>query len=579
MAVTLRPSRIFLVEKTAQLADAVNPTRRFSEQHFSKGHVSSISNLTADTLAAPIFAWLLGESVKGEGAFSEKIRATRDRGLISHAEALAIYAYAHFAAQKQSSILPRLAQIAYALAIRDEFIARCQDLNAKLSATLLEKLSAKEILSGQSPSLAQAVIKLVLAQSNSEHNRPRKRLKGLPAILFQHPSDRATLEMVRRVPFLDAITKRSVDFFKRQDEINLHGGGIKVTARSMPSIHHCFMEACEALDISPIPKLFVTNGSIGAYTTGVDDPHVVIFSGTASLLTYQELLFVLGHELGHVKCGHVLYHTVARAIKEASVVASAFTLGLAGIATDATLTPALAAWSRRSELTADRAGYLACQDEETVIRAFTKLAGFPPAYYHLIHPRNLMEQSEEFEERLAGSALDRFLSVSELWDASHPHTVLRAAEVLEWLRDGTAEDILGMNSAQLKHAAAVIDADPIQAELNCEIIKLVGLWSSENLSVPLFDARRLLRRAFCGHTSLRETKLESILQVELRMDNRGATSVQYEVVILIARGREAERVRLQLAEKSWEDIPQLHREDAIRTGSKEQNWVIYSVSG
>jgi Zn-dependent protease with chaperone function len=539
--------------------------------------VPSISNPTDNDLAVPIFAWLLGEPVKGEDAFSEKIRETRDRGLISHAEALAIYAYAHLAGQKSASLLPRLAKLAYALAIPEDFIARCQDSNAKLSATLSETISAQEILSGQNPSLAQSVIRLVVTESKSELNRPRKRLKGLPPILFQHPSDRAALEMVRRVPFLDAISKKSVDFFKRQDEINLHGGGIRVTARSLPSLHHCFMEACEALDISSIPKLFITNGSIGAYTTGVEDPHVVIFSGTVSLLTYQELLFVLGHELGHVKCEHVLYHTVARAIKDASVVASVFTMGLAGLVTDATLTPALAAWSRRSEFTADRAGYLACQDEETVIRTFTKLAGYPPAYYHLIHPRNLMEQAEEFAGRLDNSALDSFLSISELWDASHPHTVIRAAEVLDWLREGTAEDILTMSPGQLAQAASAIEKDSIKAELDQELIQLVARWSHQKLAVPYYDAKRLLRRALSGRASLRDSKLQSIHRIELKMERMDANTFNYQVLILLNQGTNAVVSQLTLANKTLDDIPQKHRENYIRSGTKEQMWVIYPL--
>jgi Zn-dependent protease with chaperone function len=540
--------------------------------------VASTSNTNADDLAVPIFAWLLGEPVKGEEAFSEKIRATRDRGLISHAEGLTIYAYGFLAAQKQTSIVPRLETLAYALAIPDDFIARCRDASAKLKTTLLEKSSANEILSAQNPSLAQFVIHLVLTQSTSEHQRPRRRLNGLSAILFQHPSDRAALDMVRRVPFLDAISKQSVDFFKRQDEINLHGGGIKVTARSMPTIHHCFMEACEALDISPPPKLFVTNGSIGAYTTGVDDPHVVIFSGTASLLTYQELLFVLGHELGHVKCGHVLYHTVARAIKEASVVASAFTFGLAGLVTDAALTPALAAWSRRSEFTADRAGFLACQDEETVIRTFTKLAGYPPGFYHLIHPRNLMEQAEEFEGRLENSALDRFLSVSELWDASHPHTVLRAAEILDWLREGAAEDILSMTPEQMQRATALVETDSMQAELDQQVIQHIALWAHQKWSVPFYEAKRLLRRALSGQESLRNSNLERLLQVELKMARLDANIIHYEVLLLINEGAKPIRVRLNLADRASEDTPQKHREDYIRNQMKEQHWIMYSVT-
>lgn len=49
-----------------------------------------------------------------------------------------------------------------------------------------------------------------------------------------------------------------------------------------------------------------------AFTFGSEDhASVVVSSGTLNLLTEHELSALFGHELGHVKSGHMLYHTVA----------------------------------------------------------------------------------------------------------------------------------------------------------------------------------------------------------------------------------------------------------------------------
>ena len=54
-------------------------------------------------------------------------------------------------------------------------------------------------------------------------------------------------------------------------------------------------------------------------------------------------------------------------------------------------------WSRMSELTADRAGFLACQDIETVISTEMKLAGAPTKYYGKLDTKQFIKQSKEFK--------------------------------------------------------------------------------------------------------------------------------------------------------------------------------------
>lgn len=49
-----------------------------------------------------------------------------------------------------------------------------------------------------------------------------------------------------------------------------------------------------------------------AFAAGVEDPIIVINSGAIDLLTYEELLFIIGHEVGHIKSQHVLYSQMAQ---------------------------------------------------------------------------------------------------------------------------------------------------------------------------------------------------------------------------------------------------------------------------
>jgi uncharacterized tellurite resistance protein B-like protein len=87
---------------------------------------------------------------------------------------------------------------------------------------------------------------------------------------------------------------------------------------------------------------------------------LLISSSLYSMLTERELLFVIGHEFGHVVYEH--YMLPARAI-----------LAQKG-ACDAENAVKLMAWSRRAEISADRVGLLCCQDLDAAAKAFLKLS-------------------------------------------------------------------------------------------------------------------------------------------------------------------------------------------------------------
>jgi Zn-dependent protease with chaperone function len=268
---------------------------------------------------------------------------------------------------------------------------------------------------------------------------PRKHLTGVRSIVFEHPSDRATLAALKALPGVGTLTSKAVDFFNKSDAVALLGGAVLVTPTSVPKIYKALAEACEILDVVPIPSLYVKFGSLDAHTLGADEPYIVLASMVLSLCSHEELLFVLGHELGHIKAGHVPYHTLAKGMKESAALGSNLTLGLSQILFDATLSPILALWSRRSEFTADRAGYLVCQDQETALRALMKLGGYPPAYYRGMHTRSIVAQGCRFREQISDHTSDRLFNVSNLWSASHPYPVVRAHELLEWLQEGGDE--------------------------------------------------------------------------------------------------------------------------------------------
>ena len=126
-------------------------------------------------------------------------------------------------------------------------------------------------------------------------------------------------------------------------------------------------KACDLLDSPMVPALYIAPGEINAFTAGVKKPLILLYSGAIDCLTPEELLFVIAHEVGHIKSGHVLYYQIAEFIPIIGEIVGAATFGLGEIF-GAGLQLALLRWKRMSEYTADRAGLLACKDAEVALR-------------------------------------------------------------------------------------------------------------------------------------------------------------------------------------------------------------------
>jgi len=200
----------------------------------------------------------------------------------------------------------------------------------------------------------------------------KKRFPRLSSSAFEHPADRAALDAVKKIPLLDKIFTKLIELgAERALRITMMGRAVHVTPKQCPKIYKLFREACDILDM-PEPDLFIiSNPQPNAFTLGVERPIIAVHSGLIDLLTEEELMGVLGHELGHIKAGHVLYKTIAYFLLQ--ILTMVF--GSGGTLAEFGLSVALYDWSRKSELTADRAELLVTQNLETCIRTHMKLAG------------------------------------------------------------------------------------------------------------------------------------------------------------------------------------------------------------
>lgn len=261
------------------------------------------------------------------------------------------------------------------------------------------------------------------------HNK--KILTGLDHSAYEHPFDQKALEALENTPGLSMVGKFiTKNMVERVYTVQYTGSHLKVTPDNYPKIYEYLQYACQILDVKKIPELYIQWGyNINACTVGSENPIIVLESGLIDLCDDDEIMFVLGHELGHVKSNHMLYHMMAQVI---NYIIDAIPFG--NIAA-APIQYALYYWNRMSEFTADRAGLLCCQNKEAAIRSFMKMSGMPMSQFKEMNFSTFIQQARDFKQ-LDYEGLNKIIKLISIADSSHPWTVMRAAELLNWVNQG-----------------------------------------------------------------------------------------------------------------------------------------------
>jgi len=140
----------------------------------------------------------------------------------------------------------------------------------------------------------------------------------------------------------------------------LKSEGVLVNDRQLPRLHRAFLDVCSKLDVNPVPELYIVQagGILNAFATRFSGRNfVVVYSDMleANGEDSQQMRFILGHEIGHIRRGHILKHLLL----------------LPG-----RILPLLGpAYSRACEATCDRHGALACEHIDGGIEAMMRLSG------------------------------------------------------------------------------------------------------------------------------------------------------------------------------------------------------------
>lgn len=265
----------------------------------------------------------------------------------------------------------------------------------------------------------------------SEHVR----FPDISPTTWEHPTDRAALNALRRIPGFDVVLRKLVGMFgEKSIRLTFKANAIKVGEHQYPWIHERLLKACDTFDLHEIPELYVSQTPlVNAGAIGFDKPFIVLNTSTIEILHRDQLEAVIAHEVAHIMSGHAVYRTMLAILMQLAQTR----YPLAGIAVRPVLY-GLLEWSRRSELSCDRAALLATQDPEVVMGALMRIAGGSRG--EDLDLDAFIAQSDEYrddKDTIAG-----IYKVLAALGSTHRFAVVRVAELRDWIESGDYQRIV-----------------------------------------------------------------------------------------------------------------------------------------
>jgi Zn-dependent protease with chaperone function len=264
--------------------------------------------------------------------------------------------------------------------------------------------------------------------------------KGLKPRMFAHELDNFMSGQFSEVPFVEPLLRRLLETVESAITVENLSTSILVGPNQMNNLYKLLNRACSILDME-VPDLFIRHEPFpNAYTFALkgNRPFIVIHTGLLDLMNEKEILSVIGHELGHLKCEHGLWNTAFNTFIQ---------LCDRLLGNQLFFRNWLLYWQRAAEFSCDRASMLVTQDNRVVSSSLMKLCGGSPRnpYTKDLDLDSFLNQAKLLEEvkKSIGGGLFSFM-IGQF--ATHPIPIDRAFELSKWSSSKQYFDLLKFGS-------------------------------------------------------------------------------------------------------------------------------------
>jgi Zn-dependent protease with chaperone function len=263
-------------------------------------------------------------------------------------------------------------------------------------------------------------------------------LKDISPKSYEHPADRAATAALGSVPMLDTVVRKLIELgYERALRQAYLGASVRIGPDQLPDVWQVYEQVLVTLDMPERYDLYITQFPVAnAMTIGSEKPIIVLNSGLVNLSAdADDLRVVLAHEVGHILSDHVLYRTALEILVRLTAGRLPMMAGVPLMA----IRMALLEWARAAELSCDRAAALVLRDPMPVCRTLMRLSAGAAA--DRLDLDAYLRQASEYNE--GGKGLER---VQRLWmelGVTHALPVRRVSEVMDWVRAGDYDRIVG----------------------------------------------------------------------------------------------------------------------------------------
>ncbi|THB67149.1 MAG: peptidase M48 [Gammaproteobacteria bacterium] len=247
--------------------------------------------------------------------------------------------------------------------------------------------------------------------------------------------------------------KHHSDYSSRKDLLK---SSLKLTRKLAPKIYEIGDHCKQLLDMDADFEFYVYQDdtfNAACYPPDENKLYIIFSSGIIEKFTNEELIFVTGHEIGHVLFDHLRYP--ASAIMHFG---------------EEYLSPVdamkLFSWKRAAEVSADRVGLLCCKDFSVAAKAFFKLSSGVTSNSLAFDLQEYVAQFVDLKAEMATENLD-----PSDWYSTHPFSPLRIKALELFSRSDTYRDLGGDS-----------DSSMTEEEMEQEIARFMSLMDPAYLS-------------------------------------------------------------------------------------------------
>mmetsp|Transcript_43400 Transcript_43400/g.106174 ORF Transcript_43400/g.106174 Transcript_43400/m.106174 type:complete len:364 (+) Transcript_43400:54-1145(+) len=259
---------------------------------------------------------------------------------------------------------------------------------------------------------------------------------------FVHPFDRQATAALASLPFFEDIVRTGFGGMLEQAiYLDNLSNSIRVGPKQLPQIYNSLQEAKMILGLDKVAvDVYVRQNPLpNAFTLAMQGkkPFIVLHSSLIELLSPEEVQAVIAHELGHLKCEHGVWITMANIITNLASQVPGFGRQVAESLNLGTLR-----WLRAAELSCDRAALLVTQNPRVVVSVIMKLSGGAASFGKDLNPDEFLRQAQDFEQESTNSWMFRRMRDTLTNTLSHPLPVERVRELDRWSKSDEYRSLL-----------------------------------------------------------------------------------------------------------------------------------------